>query len=667
MLLPLATATMMLITAFSPIHHRPSVALSQPGLRSPLLPWARLQEEEEEDPVARFGTWEYLTDRREAEEDEGLVASGRALAAAVVIGTITGCAVALFKASIAATAAAVYDGDSVVMPWDERNIGGLYVLVPAAGGLAVSALRALSPRGMGPGLPEHVAEVEQSVAVRPAASLVRGASAVATLGTGNALGPEGPSVELGVFISRLVSGFATGTYRLENGAPAAPARGASGGGEGAASRRCTAAVGTISSELATSPAALRARRQLLSAGAAAGVAAGFNAPIAGVFFALEVVPAQVRAAVTSEEVELGPAGERSSGRQRREQRREQRQGGKLPPDAATRLRLRRDAAELDVKSNTAIVATVLAAVASALAAQELLGSELALRPGLFTVQSSIVELPLYVGLGALSGGVAVVFEQATSRARALFQPESAAAAAGPLSAVPLFLRPALGGAACGLLGIAFPQILFFGYSTLDAILATGETAVTAAQQAADVALPAGAVDAAAAAGILELPADSAPLLESLRGGLAFASGQSLEANLLLLLGAKLLATAFCLGAGLIGGAFAPCATPSLPFPLRVGAPLPTRRHSPPCMVARGQVPVLRCCARARVPVRRGRRALPARRRHRVVPELGRDPRRQLGRDPAVDHRRRARVRHHRRGGDALGRLSRASHRIPAAL
>lgn len=531
MLLPLATATMMLITAFSPIHHRPSVALSQPGLRSPLLPWARLQEEEEEDPVARFGTWEYLTDRREAEEDEGLVASGRALAAAVVIGTITGCAVALFKASIAATAAAVYDGDSVVMPWDERNIGGLYVLVPAAGGLAVSALRALSPRGMGPGLPEHVAEVEQSVAVRPAASLVRGASAVATLGTGNALGPEGPSVELGVFISRLVSGFATGTYRLEN--------------------------GTISSELATSPAALRARRQLLSAGAAAGVAAGFNAPIAGVFFALEVVPAQVRAAVTSEEVELGPAGERSSGRQRREQRREQRQGGKLPPDAATRLRLRRDAAELDVKSNTAIVATVLAAVASALAAQELLGSELALRPGVFTVQSSIVELPLYVGLGALSGGVAVVFEQATSRARALFQPESAAAAAGPLSAVPLFLRPALGGAACGLLGIAFPQILFFGYSTLDAILATGETAVTAAQQAADVALPAGAVDAAAAAGILELPADSAPLLESLRGGLAFASGQSLEANLLLLLGAKLLATAFCLGAGLIGGAFAP--------------------------------------------------------------------------------------------------------------
>jgi len=30
------------------------------------------------------------------------------------------------------------------------------------------------------------------------------------------------------------------------------------------------------------------RRQLLVAGAAAGVAAGFNAPISGVFFALEI-------------------------------------------------------------------------------------------------------------------------------------------------------------------------------------------------------------------------------------------------------------------------------------------------------------------------------------------------------------------------------------------
>lgn len=70
-------------------------------------------------------------------------------------------------------------------------------------------------------------------------------AAVATLGTGNSLGPEGPAVELGV-----------------------------------ASSRCLSTLSTLSVER---------QRMLLGAGAAAGVAAGFNAPIAGVFFSLEIV------------------------------------------------------------------------------------------------------------------------------------------------------------------------------------------------------------------------------------------------------------------------------------------------------------------------------------------------------------------------------------------
>lgn len=70
-------------------------------------------------------------------------------------------------------------------------------------------------------------------------------AAVATLGTGNSLGPEGPAVELGVASSRWVS--------------------------------------------AMSNLSVQRQRMLLGAGAAAGVAAGFNAPIAGIFFALEIV------------------------------------------------------------------------------------------------------------------------------------------------------------------------------------------------------------------------------------------------------------------------------------------------------------------------------------------------------------------------------------------
>lgn len=68
---------------------------------------------------------------------------------------------------------------------------------------------------------------------------------MSTLGTGNSLGPEGPAVELGV-----------------------------------AASRWAASVSKLSVER---------QRMLLGAGAAAGVAAGFNAPIAGIFFALEIV------------------------------------------------------------------------------------------------------------------------------------------------------------------------------------------------------------------------------------------------------------------------------------------------------------------------------------------------------------------------------------------
>ena len=42
--------------------------------------------------------------------------------------------------------------------------------------------------------------------------------------------------------------------------------------------------------------------------------------------------------------------------------------------------------------------------------------------------------------------------------------------------VPRSLRPATAGLLCGLVSIVFPQVLFFGYSTLDAILESGATA-----------------------------------------------------------------------------------------------------------------------------------------------------------------------------------------------
>lgn len=79
-------------------------------------------------------------------------------------------------------------------------------------------------------------QVDNGTPVKPGRAFAKALAAIATLGTGNSLGPEGPAVELGVACSRMVCAW---------------------------------------KELSVDR-----QRTLLGAGAAAGVAAGFNAPIA---------------------------------------------------------------------------------------------------------------------------------------------------------------------------------------------------------------------------------------------------------------------------------------------------------------------------------------------------------------------------------------------------
>lgn len=373
------------------------------------------------------------------------------LGLAAAVGVLTGLAVAAFKLSIAAIVSVTYaseDAAAAAAGVPPSPIGWSY-LAPAAGGLVVVALRSVVGGSFGPSLAGHVAEVEAGAFPRLWPSLARTAAAVATLGTGSSLGPEGPSVELGVIISRFM------------------------GGEFASARR---------------------RRQLLAAGAAAGVAAGFNAPLAGVFFALEIVPEAVASAVQANS-----------------------DGGFVGRAAEEDLQRRREA-ELDVKSRPALAAVVVCALVAAAVIQEILGSEGALRPvtvPLDALRSPLVQLPLYIGLGALCGVAAAAFERATAAARLLFSAE------GLLGFTPSLLRPAIGGLVCGGIGVYFPQVLFFGYSTLNAILAAGAN-----------------VDAEGTSG----------LASEVLGG---------PWQLLALLGAKLAATSLCLGSGLVGGTFAP--------------------------------------------------------------------------------------------------------------
>ncbi|MFS8876637.1 chloride channel protein [Synechococcus sp. H55.11] len=156
---------------------------------------------------------------------------------------------------------------------------------------------------------------------------------------------------------------------------------------------------------------------LLAAGAAAGLAAGFNAPIAGVFLALEL--ALARTFTTS-----------------------------------------------------AVSVVVLAAVVSALVAQVGLGAQPAFLLPTITQPAfvlpdyeihSLLEVPLYLGLGFLASLVSLAFSYTLEWGKHLF-------GSGPLAAWPAWSKPILGGAILGWAGLGIPLALGVGYETVESIL-----------------------------------------------------------------------------------------------------------------------------------------------------------------------------------------------------
>ena len=116
--------------------------------------------------------------------------------------------------------------------------------------------------------------------------------------------------------------------------------------------------------------------------------------------------------------------------------------------------------------------------------------------------SPLLELPTYLGLGALCGLVALALVEAIAAAEKAWGDDGALGAA-----VPLNLRPAACGLLVGLAGAACQPVLFNGYATLNTILNNDN------------------------------PGDAATLVG--------------------LLGLKVATTASSVGAGLVGGLFAP--------------------------------------------------------------------------------------------------------------
>uniref|UniRef100_A0A832H6F8 Chloride channel protein n=1 Tax=Oscillatoriales cyanobacterium SpSt-402 TaxID=2282168 RepID=A0A832H6F8_9CYAN len=283
---------------------------------------------------------------------------------AVVIGGGTGLAVVIFHYLIGKIHSLMLeDFMGMVSGWGAWTLA----FVPSLGGLVVGLMRWKS-QDFGATLSSLIASPQSSQKVSPIKASVKAIAASVSLGTGASLGPEGPSVEIGSNIGVLLGQFLQ-----------------------------------VSQER---------QRLLLGAGAAAGLAAGFNAPIAGVFFALEVV---------------------------------------LGTTFAT----------------SAVSVVLLSAVVAALISQIGLGGQPAFILPSYEVRSPL-ELPLYLGLGLFASFVSIAYTQAIQLAQRFFRGELSGFT--QMTQVPVMLRPLIGGICVGVVALQFPQILGIGYETIEAML-----------------------------------------------------------------------------------------------------------------------------------------------------------------------------------------------------
>jgi H+/Cl- antiporter ClcA/CBS domain-containing protein len=289
------------------------------------------------------------------------------LVAAFLIGGTTGLAIALFRYLTRSIEDLSFESlMGVISPLGPWTLA----LVPAVGGLLVGLLRWWLPEFFGQGWSSLLSD-SRDQAISPLRPVLKLVGAALSLGTGASLGPEGPSVEIGANIGVLLGqGFQVAKERY---------------------------------------------RLLLGAGAAAGLAAGFNAPIAGVFFALEVVLGQ---SFTT-------------------------QGASL---------------------------ILLSAVVSSLIARAVFGVQAEFDLPTYQVLSNW-EWLCYLGLGILASGVSLAYTQAIRLSQQMFQGEIPAVAW--VGRIPPLLKPAVGGLIVGLIALGVPQILGVGYSTLEVILKGG--------------------------------------------------------------------------------------------------------------------------------------------------------------------------------------------------
>ena len=253
--------------------------------------------------------------------------------------------------------------------------GWTVALIPVLGGAVVGGIKWFFPQLLGQDFHSLIrsTSIETISPWRPGIKML---AASVSLGTGASLGPESPSVEIGSNIGVILGQLfqvSQERYRL-----------------------------------------------LLGAGAAAGLSAGFNAPIAGVFFALEVV--------------LGTA-----------------------------------------FSTPAASLILLSAFISAIVSRTFLGVHPAFDLPAFEVLS-YWEWFFYFGLGLLASAIAIAYTRGIKLAQAVF--EGKITPLRWLGKFPLWAKPIIGGIVLGIVAIKLPQVLGVDYGTVEQILSGKEFSVS---------------------------------------------------------------------------------------------------------------------------------------------------------------------------------------------
>ena len=163
---------------------------------------------------------------------------------AVVVGVVAGFGAVAFRWLIKSFQRLFFSGGASVLGF----MGDYYIiLLPAAGGLLVGLLIHFGAReAKGHGVPEVMEAVAiRGGRIRPRVALVKSLASSICIGSGGSVGREGPIVQIG------------------------------------------SSLGSTVGQVFKVP--TMTQRTMVGCGAAAGIAATFNAPIAGVLFAIEVL------------------------------------------------------------------------------------------------------------------------------------------------------------------------------------------------------------------------------------------------------------------------------------------------------------------------------------------------------------------------------------------